>query len=65
MAKKKVETGTNITTPSPYGSHSSMVVEEISPTEVKCKDDLGEYVTLKCRIDNGMADPNRWGRRAP
>lgn len=53
---------TQITTPSPYGSHSSMVVET-DPLFVKCKDDLGVYTTTKEHIDSGLADPNRFSRR--
>ena len=59
--------------PSLYGSHASMVDEdltqvgydmgEVSPNEVVCKDAGGTYVTLKSRLDNGMADINRYMRR--
>lgn len=54
---------TTITTPSRYGSHTSMVVRELDDGRVVCKDDVGEYETLKDRLDNGLADPNRWGRK--
>lgn len=65
---KKVETGTIITTPSAYGSHKSMVVPEdqlnqfdvvLHDGEVLCKDDTHYYVTLKNRLDTGLADPKR------
>ena len=51
-----------VTTPSYYGSHTSMVVRELDNGRVICRDDLGEYETLKDRLDNGLADPNRWTR---
>lgn len=28
-----------------------------------CKDDRGYYVTFKSRLDNGLADPNRYADR--
>jgi hypothetical protein len=52
--------GIEITTPSRYGSHSSMVVEELEEGRVVCKDDAGEYTTLKSRLDTGLADPSRY-----
>ena len=83
MAKSRGrhQTGNNITTPSWFGSHASMVVspEEyhanssriyrdrgthiISEEEVVCKDDRGYYITLKNRLDNGLADPKRYSNR--
>jgi hypothetical protein len=51
-----------ITTPSFYGSHKSMVVEDLGETVV-CKDDRGTYITLKDRLDNGLADPSRNTKR--
>lgn len=60
--KTKVETGKTITTPSPYGSHKSMVIEDLGEM-VKCKDDEGEYITYKNRLDNGLADSLRWSRK--
>ena len=48
-----------ITTPSVFGSHKSMVVSENDDGSVVCRDDRGEYVTAKDRLDNGLADPNR------
>lgn len=75
MAKKffkprSHETGTTITTKTPYGSTSDMVVDldlytieenrVINDDEVVCKDDRGFYITVKSRIDTGLADPNRY-----
>lgn len=62
MAKKH-DIGVTITTPSPYGSHLSMLVRELEDGRVVLKDDFGEYVTTRDRLDNGMADPNRNGIR--
>lgn len=63
-SKKKVETGVEITTPSWFGSHQSMVVEnggmEIKENECICRDDKGCYVTEKKYLDSGLADPNRY-----
>ncbi len=63
--KVKNESWKQITTPSIFGSHSSMVVEpdkeEVIPDEmVKCKDDNGFYLTYKNRLDSGLADPCRY-----
>ena len=72
MAKKyykapKNITGKNVTTPSAFGSHSSMVIEAskygdkiLLNHEIICKDDDGLYITAKNRIDDGLADPNRY-----
>tara|TARA_Y100000034_G_C6625475_1_gene272811 strand:- start:75 stop:335 length:261 start_codon:yes stop_codon:yes gene_type:complete len=35
----------------------------IEDYETVCKDDEGYYITLKSRIDNGLADPNRYFKR--
>ena len=35
----------------------------IEDHETVCKDDKGYYVTLKARLDNGLADPNRYSSR--
>ena len=48
-----------ITTPSLYGSHTSMVVRELDNGRVVCKDDIGEYETCRDRLDNGLTDSNR------
>lgn len=66
--KKEKDNVRNIDTPSPYGSHSSMVVDidreakghNIPTDKVICKDENGYYITFKNRIDNGMADPCRY-----
>lgn len=57
-----------ITTKSFYGSHSEMIVEDISEFDISlkdgeiiCGDDDGYYVTVKSRVDTGLADPNRYG----
>ena len=58
--KKQYETGKSITTKSWFGSHKDMVIEEISEKEVICEDDRGRYKTYRHRLDNGLADPNRY-----
>lgn len=66
MAKKNSRrhvTGTSVTTKSWFGSHLDMVVEEINEEEVMCEDQHGRYKTLKTRLDNGLADPNRYSNR--
>jgi len=45
--------------PSQYGSHRSMVVEE-GESHCICEDELGRYETEIWRLDNGLADPNRY-----
>ena len=51
--------------PTRYGSHTSMVDEE-KPGElnkenkVVIEDEHGYYVTDENRLDNGLADPNRY-----
>ena len=57
--QKTVEVGQIITTPSPYGSHTSMVIEDLGDGRVKCKDDTHEYWTYKNRLDNNLCDPRR------
>ena len=68
------DAGSVVTTKSPYGSHEDMVVdpidlEELDPdtrfaklkdNDVICKDDRGYYKTERSRLDNGLADPNRY-----
>jgi len=57
--------------PSFYGSHVSMVDEAKTaelgdPKLVVCKDEHGEYITERKRLDDGLADPNRYrGDRIP
>ena len=68
------DAGLVLTTKSPYGSHEDMVVDPLDPEEldsdtqfaklkdndVICKDDRGYYKTERSRLDNGLADPNRY-----
>lgn len=57
-----------LVTPSPYGSHSSMIVDidneahghSVPKDKIICKDENGYYVTYKSRIDNGLSDPCRY-----
>lgn len=69
VSKKRHETGRTITTPSAYGSHSSMVVDheeygmELDESTVLCEDDGGFYLTKRSRLDDGLADPNRYSMR--
>ena len=74
MAKKnfikprKHESGRLITTKTPYGSTSDMIVadeEVLSKINVAgdmtlLKDDDGYYTTFSERIDNGLSDPRRY-----
>jgi hypothetical protein len=66
-------TGTVITTKTPFGSTSDMVIDHtkyryienkgpitLNDIEVICKDDRGFYITLKDRLDTGRSDPNRY-----
>ena len=53
--------------PSPFGSHSSMVQKELSeelqkqqPQLAVLEDENGLYITETSRLDNHMADPNRY-----
>lgn len=76
MAKNRTrhQTGNNVTTPSWFGSHESMVVDhsevqiggqdvKLSEDQVLCKDDNGYYITEKKKINSGIADPNRYSNR--
>jgi hypothetical protein len=53
--------------PSHYGSHSSMIDETLttalvdSKKWVVLKDEIGPYVTRRVNLDNGLADPYRFG----
>lgn len=68
-SSKKHVTGVTITTPSQYGSHSSMVSNtdyKLDENEVVCEDERGIYITQRSRLDTGLADPNRYNsRRVP
>ena len=68
---KGYDSGTVITTKTPYGSHAEMVVSPevfgsggaaatLRDNEVICQDDRGYYTTLTSKLDDGMADPNRY-----
>lgn len=72
MAKKffkvsKHQTGRSITTKTPYGSTSDMIVNDteilkkvtIAEHHALLKDDDGYYITTKAMIDSGLADPMR------
>ena len=72
--KSRHQTGNSVTTPSWFGSDSSMVVDhsevqiarhnvKLSEDQVLCQDDNGYYVTEKKKLDNGVADPNRYSNR--
>jgi hypothetical protein len=65
------DTGRIITTKTAFGSTSDMVIDpskyllndepvNLAENEVICQDDTGFYLTLKNRIDNSTADPNRY-----
>lgn len=75
MAKKyykapKHFTGHSITTKTHFGSHAEMVVDHkslninVDENSVLCKDDQGYYITNKNRLDDGLADPNRFANTA-
>jgi len=54
--------------PSRYGSHQSMVdatrtVELMLEGWVICTDDNGKYATERKKLDNGLADPNRYASK--
>ena len=65
---RKHDTGRQITTKTPYGTTSEMVVNDSDLIEkmnipsgcVLIQDDQGYYITKLNRIDNGLADPNRY-----
>lgn len=64
---KKHETGRTITTSTPYGTTSDMVVTDedilskvsVADCCVLVKDNVGYYITPKNRVDSGLADPSR------
>jgi hypothetical protein len=75
-SKRSRDTSKGWTTPSRFGSHSSMVVDpnevpawkknmnaKLAKDEVMCEDDDHYYITKKNRIDSGMADPNRYSKK--
>jgi hypothetical protein len=70
------DTSKEITTPSRFGSHEVMVVDHMSVPEwnadmnltlgegeVLCRDDTHYYITSVDRLDTGLADPNRYGKK--
>ena len=71
LSNRQHQTGKTITTKSAYGSHSDMIVDasdyelEINEAEVLLKDPDENffYVTKKNRLDNGLADPARYGSK--
>lgn len=64
----KHTTGRTITTKTPYGSTSDMIVKDeeilskvtVAEFCVLLQDDEGYYITNKARIDNGLSDPLRY-----
>ena len=64
----KHQTGKTITTKTPYGTTSDMVVtdeEILAKTKVKggwvlAKDDQGYYITAQGNVDSGLSDPFRY-----
>lgn len=70
--KRQHQTGRTITTKTPYGSTGDMVVTDDSilskiQIDENClllKDDDGYYITMKNRVDNGLADPMRYCEKA-
>jgi hypothetical protein len=64
----KHQTGRTITTKTPYGSTSDMIVKDedilkkvaVTDNCVLLKDDEGYYITTKNRIDDGLSDPVRY-----
>ncbi len=74
MAKgyeKRDGKATRLSAPSPFGSHTAMVVRSLDDEgettgRVVCKDEVGEYITYKGKLDTGLADVNRYsGRERP
>ncbi len=64
----KHQTGRSITTKTPYGSTSDMIVTDpdilskvpVADNCVLLQDDDGYYITNKNRIDSGLSDPLRY-----
>ncbi len=49
--------------PSRYGSHESMVVDQVTIGDVEwvaLRDEKGVYNTSRDRLDTGLADPRRY-----
>ncbi|MFI5404993.1 MAG: hypothetical protein ACHQ1D_00620 [Nitrososphaerales archaeon] len=51
---------TKIVGPTPYGSHTSMIVKDLGDGRVILLDENGEFTTTKDRLDTGLADANRY-----
>ena len=52
-----------IEVPSLYGSHESMVVDQVTIGDVEwvaLRDEKGVYNTSRDRLDTGLADPRRY-----
>lgn len=67
MAKKirEKKEKSNYSFPSRFGSHLSMVDEELTKklddvNKVVCNDEHGSYVTFRNRLDSGVSDPARY-----
>jgi len=68
---RKHETGRTISTRTPYGVTSDMVVDDqevlekvkVGKTQVLVKDDFGYFFVEKKAIDNGLACPIRYSDR--
>lgn len=69
-SKKSHDTSVVITTPTPFGSHSCMVINSelvdavIGLDQVVCSDQDGYYITMKNRLDTNLADPNRYANKS-
>jgi hypothetical protein len=64
LSKQRHDTSKKVTTPSAYGSHKSMVKRQLEDGRLVLEDQLGEYITTRDRLDNGLCDPRRSdGRR--
>lgn len=67
----KHQTGRNITTKTPYGSTSDMVVNDeevlkkihLEENCVLLQDDEGYYITNQNRINSGLSDPLRYNSK--
>jgi hypothetical protein len=62
MAKEKIQ---KYGYPSVFGSHKSMInaseTEKLNSSDlVVLTDEHGDYTTEKNKLDNGLADPNRY-----
>lgn len=59
----KVAPGTKIVKypyPTRFGSHKTMIVGDPVGGRCTCQDEFGQYNTELCRLDTGLADPNRY-----